>query len=212
MNPEFYLISAVLLGVITLMVSMVINQRWIKEDIARAIKQDISSAQMRDIENEVSKFLQERGIQSGANIYTIGRVLNIAEGGEADNIPDLTRLYGPDASGTIRVFFQHGLPQYEKDYAFAYECGNRFYEEILAITKKLSYPTEQIVRYIADALLLPIEAVYTYLEEQGFRSASAKTRIKIVNKLSKIYGAEKTIILRRIHEVYMAKNALLLDN
>jgi len=59
--------------------------------------------------------------------------------------------------------------------------------------------------YIAAALLMPLDAVYNYLEENQFRTASPRMRIKIAKKLCKTYGVDEIVALRRIREVYMVK-------
>ncbi len=61
--------------------------------------------------------------------------------------------------------------------------------------------------YVAAALLMPLDSVYTYLEENHFRTASPRMRIKITKNLCKTYGVDEIVALRRIREVYMVKEA-----
>ena len=61
---------------------------------------------------------------------------------------------------------------------------------------------EQIVNYMAGALLLPLEPVYEFLEEKQFRTAAPKERIQIVDTLCKTYNVDRVLAFRRIREVY----------
>jgi len=66
---------------------------------------------------------------------------------------------------------------------------------------------DQIVNYMAGALLLPLEPVYEFLEEKQFRTAAPKERIRIVEALCKTYNVDRVLAFRRIHEVYTIKNS-----
>ena len=61
---------------------------------------------------------------------------------------------------------------------------------------------DQIVNYMAGALLLPLEPVYEFLEEKQFRTAAPKERIQIVDTLCKTYNVDRVLAFRRIRVVY----------
>ena len=58
---------------------------------------------------------------------------------------------------------------------------------------------------MADALLMLLDSVYAYLEDNGFRSASSRKRVRIARRLCKVYGADGVVVLRRIREAYAVK-------
>jgi len=70
---------------------------------------------------------------------------------------------------------------------------------------KENYEFELKADYVAGALLMPLDAVYSYLEEKHFRTVSSRRRAKIVKYLSRKYGVEPIVALRRIRQVYMVK-------
>lgn len=65
---------------------------------------------------------------------------------------------------------------------------------------------ELFADYIAAALLMPIEDVYTFLQNHSYRSAPPKVRVKLVNELSKIYGVDPLVAFRRVRQVYAVKD------
>ncbi len=208
MNPEIYLsvMGVVCFG--SLMASLIVNRKKVKDELATAIKQDITSEQMKEAEKTVRRFLAQKKIPSGASISEIGAALNIREGETVDRILGQAHLNSPNEDGIMIVTFRKGLRQQERTFAFAHECGHRINNDTVPIDRpdgKHKDLTEQAADYVAAALLMPLDSVYKYLEENHFRTTSPRMRIKITKKLCKTYGVDEIVALRRIREVYMVK-------
>jgi len=208
MNPEIYLSVMGVACIGTLISSLIVNRKKVKDEIAIAIKQDISSEQMKEIERTVRLFLLQKKIPYGASISEIGAALNIREGETIARISGQAHLSSPDENGIMTVTFRKGLSQQERTFAFAHECGHRINNDDVPIDRpygKHKASTEQAADYVAAALLMPLDSVYSYLEENHFRTTSPQMRIKITKSLCKDYGVDKIVALRRIREVYMVK-------
>lgn len=189
-------------------ISLIVNRKKVKDEIATAIKQDITSKQMKEAEQVVERFLSEKNIPSGASISEVGAALNIREGETVERISGQAHLSGPNEDGIMIVTFRKGLSQQERTFAFAHECGHRINNDTVPIDRpagKHKALAEQLADYVAAALLMPLDSVYTYLEKNHFRTASPRARIKITKSLCKIYGVDEVVALRRIREVYMVK-------
>lgn len=208
MSPEIYLsiMSVACLG--ALVISLIVNRKKVKDELAIAIKQDITSEQMKKAEQAVKLFLSEKKIPYGASISVVGAALNIREGETVERISGQAHLSSPNEDGIMVVTFRKGLSQQERTFAFAHECGHRINNDSVPIDRpagKHKALAEQAADYVAAALLMPLDSVYTYLEENHFRTASPRMRIKITKSLCKTYGVDEVVALRRIREVYMVK-------
>ena len=208
MSPEIYLsvMGVVCLG--TLMVSLIVSHKQVKDEIAVAIQPDITSEQMKEAEQTVKRFLAEKKIPCDASISVVGAALNIREGETVERILGQAHLSSPDENGIMVVTFRKGLSQQERTFAFAHECGHRINHDSVPIDRpagKHKASAEQLADYVAAALLMPLDSVYAYLEENRFRTASPRRRIKITKNLCKTYGVDEVVALRRIREVYMVK-------
>lgn len=209
MSPEIYLsvMGAACLG--ALVISLIVNPKKVKDELAVAFEQDITSEQMKEAEQTVRRFLSEKKIPYGANISVVGAALNIREGETVDWIPGQAHLSTPDKDGIMVVTFRKGLSQQERTFAFAHECGHRINNDAVPIDRpagKHKPLVEQTADYVAAALLMPLDPVYTYLEDHHFRTTSPRMRIKITKSLCRIYGVDEVVALRRIREVYMVKD------
>ena len=54
--------------------------------------------------------------------------------------------------------------------------------------------------------LMPMDAVYTYLEKNHYRDASPRKRVKLLRTLCRIYNVDEIVALKRTREVYAVKN------
>lgn len=208
MNPDVYLIAMCASCIAAVAASLVVNRKSVKGELTDAVKQDITKEQMWDAEQVISDFLSEAGIPPGASIYEIGAVLNIRDGGDVEWLPGQARLSRPDQDGIMTVTFRRGLSRQERMFAFAHECGHRINKDVVPAdrpTGRHKDSVEQAADYVAAALLMPLEQVYAYLEDNHFRTAPSRERVKITRKLGKIYGVDMAVALRRIREVYAVK-------
>lgn len=150
------------------------------------------------------------GLNPGESISTIGRALNIYEGDEDDRILSQAHLSSPDATGAMVVTFRKGLSKQERTFAFAHECGHVINEDNAPIDRpdrKHKPQIEQAADYVAAALLMPLDEVYTYLSENKYQDTTPKNGIRLTKALCRRYGVSEVIALRRIREVYVLKSA-----
>lgn len=208
MSSEIYLSIMSITCFGALVISLIVNRKKVKDELAIAIKQDITCEQMKTAERTVKLFLSEKNIPCGASISEIGAALNIREGETVERISGQAHLSSPDEHGIMVVTFRKGLSQQERTFAFAHECGHRINKDTAPIDRpagKHKAFAEQAADYVAAALLMPLDSVYNYLEENHFRTAPSRMRIKITKNLCKTYGVGEVVALRRIREVYMVK-------
>ena len=210
MNPELYLAIALLSCITVFFASIKVNADKIRRELSAAVKQDISSDEMRKAEQKVSLFLSKNNLKPGAPIFTIGQALNIRISDIEERIPGQAHLGAPDEHGFMTVTFRKGLSRQEKIFAFAHECGHRINEDAVPIDRpegKHKAYVEQAADYVAAALLMPLDQVYTFLVEHGYQDAPPGKRMKLVRGLCRIYDVDDVIALRRIREVYLLKEA-----
>ena len=109
----------------------------------------------------------------------------------------------------MSVTYRKGLKQPERKFAFAHECGHVINKDSLPIdrpTGKHKSSVEQEADYVAAALLMPIDDVFEFLEQNNYHKASRQSRVRLINKLSRKYGMSKDVVLRRIREVCLVKD------
>ena len=208
MKADLYLISVFVLAVFVSVLSLVFHLKKYKSELLLAIKPDITNEQMKEFEKRVSTFLRENHIEPGTQISSIGKALNIREGEIGAPILGQAHLSAPNEDGTMVVTFRKGLSQQERKFAFAHECGHIINKDELPIDRPDGQHKpyiEQAADYVAAALLMPIDDVYLYLSETNYQDVSPRERVKLTQKLCKIYGVDKFIVLRRIKEVYALK-------
>lgn len=208
MRPALYLIIMFVICIVTFIISFLVNQRRLKEELTVAVKQDISIIQMKNAEEKVSYFLSKNGIHPGESISIIGRALNVYEGDEDDRISSQAHLSSPDENGAMVVTFRKGLSKQERTFAFAHECGHIINEDDAPIDRpdgKHKSETEQTADYVAAALLMPLDDIYAYLIENKYQDTTPQNRVRLTKVLCKRYGVSKVIALRRIREVYVLK-------
>lgn len=66
-------------------------------------------------------------------------------------------------------------------------------------------PEERMADYTAGALLMPLEEVYSILDNNHFLTASPKQRIKLMKKLCRRYGVDMVVAIRWARQVYKLK-------
>lgn len=71
--------------------------------------------------------------------------------------------------------------------------------------KNEEWKRDQLANYVGAALLMPIDQVYAFLEENDFKGASTRKRIKLIDQLCKRYDVSRITALRRVEEVYSVK-------
>lgn len=209
MKSEIYLSVMCIACVGAFVAALITNRKSIKNEVSLAIKQDISREQMKKAEQTIKLFLSQKNISSSANILDIGAALNVRKGEVVDHISGQAHLSTPDEDGIMTVTFRKGLTQQECRFAFAHECGHIINNDKVPIDRpagKHKPFAEQAADYVAAALLMPIDPVYTYLEENHFRTASPRKRVKITKRLCKTYCVNEVLALRRIREIYMVKD------
>lgn len=209
MTPEMYLTVMGMGCVLAFILSLVLNRDAVRQEVAATIKQDISIQQMRDAEERVAIFLRGKGIAPGTDILKIGETLNIYEGVSSPCVQGYAHLSLPNKDGLMSVTYRKGLKQPERKFAFAHECGHVINKDSLPIdrpTGKHKSSVEQEADYVAAALLMPIDDVFEFLEQNNYHKASRQSRVRLINKLSRKYGMSKDVVLRRIREVCLVKD------
>jgi len=210
MSAELYILLVVFACFLTLVYSLVFVRKAIKEEVSCALKQDISVEQMRIAEERVACFYTEHGIQPGADISDIGMALKVCEGWTTKDISKQAHLNDANKEGIMFVTFKEGLSAKNRKFVFAHECGHIINGDMVPVDRpdgRNKEEAEQLADYVAAALLMPLESVYAYLEDNDYQTASPGKRIKLAQKLSKLYGVDDILALRRVKEVWQIKNS-----
>lgn len=210
MKPELYLGIILLSCLAAFIASVRINTGKIRRGLSAAVKQDITGDEMRKAEEKVSEFLVRNHLEPGAHISVIGEALNVRVSDREEQISGQAHLSSPDENGIMTVTFRKGLSRQERTFAFAHECGHIINKDALPVDRpngRNKAYVEQAADYVAAALLMPLDHVYAYLTENNYNGVVPRKRMKIVRRLSRVYGVDYIIALRRIREVYMLKEA-----
>lgn len=208
MNAQFYLTVVLVVLSVTAIISGVVTYYTMTTMYSKKVKLDVSLEQMLLSEEKITDFLKKNDLTPGVSIRTIAKALNIVEGGVKDEISERACLSEPDTDGKMRVVFKSGLSTEEKSFDFAHECGHRINHDPIPATRPEGYnksEVEQLADYVAAALLMPIEAVYSYLTTCNYQGSSPRRRAVIIRELCSKYGVSEMIALRRIKEVYTIK-------
>jgi len=211
MRVEIYLTLVFVFAVLVSIISFFYHSKKYKLEFLTAIKPDITNIQMQECEDRISAFFAEKRITPGTQISEIGQALNIREGEIGAQILGQAHLSCPDKNGAMVVTFRKGLSKQERQFAFAHECGHIINEDKLPIDRpegRHKPQIEQAADYVAAALLMPINDVYSYLTEHNYRGVSRKERAVLTKELCKIYSVDSIIVLRRIKEIYALKEPI----
>jgi Zn-dependent peptidase ImmA (M78 family) len=209
MSIQFYLTLVIVVVVAVSFTAIVICRNVLVEDIYEKIKLDITLDEMREAENRIKSFLKKNDMEVGTPISEIAVVLKVRQGEIIKGIRYQAQLSNADEDGMMTVDFKEGLTAEERRFAFAHECAHLLNEDPVPIARpdgRNKPSVEQKADYTAAALLMPIDPVYKYLEENGYKEGNSNKRNKLLNTLCREYGVTKIIALRRINEVYALKN------
>lgn len=210
MSIQLYISIILIIVAFTAMISAILSYKIMNRLYKKELKSDISLEQMKSSERRISDFLRENNLAPGTPISTIASVLNIVEGGVEDKISGRARLNEPDVNGKMVVVFKKGIDEIDKNFDFAHECGHRINGDPAPQTRPEGYnksESDQLADYVAAALLMPIDSVYTVLNDMDFKNSSLRRRLMIVRKLCSQYNVSRVIALRRVMEVYALKEA-----
>lgn len=208
MNGQVYLIIIFLVIFVTVTVSAVVTYRNAKDEYKRKIKLDISLEQMIESEKRIAQFFEKNNIHPGDSIQIVANALNVIDGGTQNDISGRARLNEPNADGKMVVVFKSGLDPKERLFDFAHECGHRINQDPTPATRPEGYnkaEVEQLADYVAAALLMPLDQVYNYLENNHYTTISNRKKVILIRNLCKKYKVTEMIALRRVKEVYVIK-------
>lgn len=210
MNAELYLSIMIVVCIITPVVSMLVHRKETRISLESRVRPDIDVDKMKEAEEKVSLFLRKNGIAPGTEIIAIGHAVNVFPGEDDCRLQSQAHLNEADEDGRMIVTFQKGLSERERIFAFAHECGHIVNGDPIPNdrpTGKRKKQPEQIVDYIAAALLMPFNDVYEYLSKNNYLKTTPRKRVRITKSLCKKYGVSTTLALRRIREVYLLKES-----
>lgn len=208
MDFQTYLILFGIVIIVASVASVIVTYRQSSAYYKKALEPDITLAQMRNSEENITKFLRENNLTQGASIQSIAEVLHVHQGGEDDRLDVLAQLSQQDENGNRTVTFKTGLTPEEKTFNFAHECAHLVNRDTVPATRPDGHnkpPVEQIADYTAAALLMPLDEVYCFLQDKGYQKMSSRKRVKTLRTMCKKYGVSKVIALRRVDEVYKLK-------
>lgn len=207
MNVQLYLI-VILCACVAAIACLPASYKKMKEEYADRLKLDISLDQMLEMEGRLTSFLRENNLEVGVELSTIAKVLGIVEDGEECYRPNRATLGDRKDDGTMPVSFRSDLSALERRFDYAHECAHGINKDPVPATRPEGYnkpETEQLADYMAAAILMPLEEVYTFLTEQGYRQASSSQKAKMIRILCKRYRVTELIALRRVREVFLIK-------
>ena len=208
MSAEIYLTVFTTVTALVSIVSFLAARSAISKEISSRVKLDVTLDQMREHEQKVKIFLDEHNISAGTDIHVIAQTLNVTKGGEEPGLKSLAHLSDPDENGRMVVTFQPGLSPEATLFALAHECAHLVNKDSTPADRPHGYnkpQIEQLADYTAAALLMPLDAVYTFLTQGSYKRQSPRKRMVMVRQLCKTYGVDEIIVLRRIQEVYDLK-------
>lgn len=208
MSVQIYVILLFTLIFFTIIISGFVSYFSFKKEYQKRLSVDISIEQMLLLEERISNFFNKHNLRPGESIHKIAKVLNIVEGGVQNGIDTRARLNKPNESGEMIVVFRTGLNEKERLFDFAHECGHRINQDPLPVTRPEGYnkdECEQLADYVGAALLLPLDRIYNYLQDNKYMESSKRKKRAIVKKICNQYKVSEMIALRRINEVYILK-------
>ena len=207
MNAYIYMISFIIIFITVSIVSAITTFKFAKKGMNEKIKLDISIEDMRKSEKRISAFLIANQLGDDKSIYDIAEILNVEQGGTEQGLQDQAYLKDCDDHKKI-VVFKPDLSERQQHFVFAHEIAHLINGDEIPVTRpnaRNKSKIEQLADYTAAALLMPLDAVYTYLENNLYQNISVKERAKIVKELCEKYNVTEVIVLRRIKEVYVLK-------
>ena len=176
------------------------------------ILDDLSLESMRDLEAHLAEFRNEHGLGLRARLDEVSSILKIIDCGDSDMIGnERARLTESNEDGFMRVYHNSGVPQNEKLFDYAHECGHVINGDIPPLARPENRHTDRVEErkadYMAAALLMPLNQVYEELNNNSYRETTHRERLKLVKKMSAEYGVTEINVLRRIKEVYLLTDA-----
>lgn len=208
MNAQVYLITVVFIIVSVSIISAIVTFKLTKENLKKQIKLDVTFEQMMKSENNISKFLEKNKLNTGESIESIAKILNVEKGGIEKDLNEQAFLKEVDKEGRKIVVFKAGLSEKEERFVFAHEIAHLLNGDPIPVTRPDKHNKEQIEQladYTAAALLMPLEEVYNFLNDNCYTRVSAKKRVAIIHKLCSKYEVTEIIALRRVKEIYELK-------
>jgi len=211
MTVELYL--TVVISVITVVsVSTAIFSYRVKRDEYKSVlKLDISVEKMKESEKRIQDFFLEYGIGQEDPITEVAKVLNVLQGESEEGLGEQAYIRSHEDGKTKVVVFKSELTEKEKRFAFAHEIAHLLNGDEIPATRPIGRnkpEVEQVADYTAAALLMPLEAVYSSLNEKQYFQLSARKKAKVVRELCKKYQVSEVIAIRRIREVNEIKKAV----
>lgn len=207
-SVQLYLCILFIVVIVTIIVSGFLSYYFYREEYKKRLDVDITKEQMLILEQRIDQFFQQYNMEPGESIYKIAEALNIVAGGTKEEINSRAKMNDPNEEGQMLVFFKRGLSGQEMLFDFAHECGHRINRDPTPVTRPEGYNKdvrEQLADYVGAALLLPLENVYAYLEENNYGSSSRRKKRILIRGLCQKYGVSEMIALRRINEVKVIK-------
>lgn len=191
------------------MFTNVFTRKVVREEFSQKVKMDIPIEQMQASEKRIEEFLAEYELKVGESISEIAKILKVKEGGSEEGILGQARISEPNADGEMIVTYKNDLAAEERKFLLAHECAHIINGDPVPNARpdgENKPEIEQIADYTAAALLMPLDLVYDYLEDNKYKEKSSKKRVGIVKNLCKMYEVSELIALRRIKEVYKLKS------
>ena len=208
MSAQIYITVCTLVILVVTLASYVITNKVTKEYLSEKVKVDVTFEQMINAEEIIKKFCKKHNMSDGVSIAKIAEFLGVEQGGTEPNLSVQGSLINSKNGDKKVVVFKPGLSETEKRFVFAHEIAHLLNGDSIPVSRPDSRnksEIEQLADYTAAALLMPLELVYNYLQENEYKQSSTRKRVTIVRKLCKEYDVTEVIALRRIQEVYTVK-------
>lgn len=211
MNVNIYVFILFFTFVVSCLIATLILKKslvQIKQEFQMQIQPDISLEQMKRLEKKIDDFKRERNLASNASIFDVADALNVKDNGAATYLSGRARISPPNANNTKFVVHNREIPRSEWLFDFAHECGHLINGDSIPAERPEGHhksEIEQLADYTGAAILMPLEAVYSFLTQNNYLSSSRHNKNIIINKLSRQYKMDSIIVIRRIKEVYMIK-------
>ena len=176
------------------------------------ILDDLSLENMRDLEKHLAEFRNENGLGLNPKFDEVSRILKIIDCGDSDDVGnERAKLTEANKDGYMFVYHNSGVPQNEKLFDYAHECGHVINGDQPPRARPENRHTDRMEErsadYMAAALLMPLSQVYEELNDNSYRETTHRKRLKLVKKMSMDYGVTEINVLRRIKEVYLLTDA-----
>ena len=208
MSVQIYITVCISVILVITLTSCVITNKVTKEYLSEKVKVDVTSEQMINAEGIIQKFHEEHDMPVGVSIAEIAEILGVEQGGVEPKLSDQGCLINSSNGDKKIVVFKPGLSETEKRFVFAHEVAHLLNGDSIPVSRPDSRhksEIEQLADYTAAALLMPLELVYEYLQDNEYKSVSTRKRVAIVRRLCREYDVTEVIALRRIREVYELK-------